>query len=150
ILDRVRVDYYGASVPINQVATVNIPEPRLIVISPWDKSQLPNIERAIQKADLGLSPSSDGQVIRLAIPQLTAERREALVRSVRATAESARVAIRNVRRDANDMIKELSRDGDVTEDEARHGQEEVQKLTDRFVAEVGRVLAEKEAEITEV
>lgn len=150
LLDKLRVEYYGTPVPINQVATVTIPEPRLIVIQPWDKSQTQAIERAIQKSDLGITPSSDGQVIRLALPQLTEQRRQELVKSVRNLAEAARVAVRNIRRDGNDMIKELSHDGDVSEDEARHGQDAIQKLTDRYIGEIGRLLAEKEAEITEV
>ncbi|MBX6350979.1 MAG: ribosome recycling factor [Clostridia bacterium] len=150
LLDRVRVDYYGAQLSVNQLATITVPEPRLLVIQPWDKTQTSAIEKAILKADLGLVPSSDGQVIRLVVPQLTEERRRELVRTAHRLAEEARVAVRNVRRDANDVIRELARDGDVSEDEAGRAEERIQKLTDRYVQEIGRLLAQKEAEIAEV
>lgn len=150
LLEKVRVDYYGTPTPINQMATINIPEPRLIVIQPWDKSQIGAIERAIQKSDLGLQPNSDGQVIRLVVPQLTEERRQELVKAVRNLAESARVAVRNIRRESNDTLKELAKEGEVSEDEARAGQDQVQKLTDRFIAQIGELLEAKEKEIMEV
>lgn len=150
LLDAIRVEYYGAQVPINQVANMGVPEPRLITIQPWDKRVIPAIEKAILASNLGLVPSNDGSIIRLPIPQLTEERREELVRVVRQMAEEGRVSIRNVRRDANDLLKEAQRDGEVPEDDAKRGQEQVQKLTDAFVGEVDEILEEKEKEIMEV
>lgn len=150
LLDAIRVEYYGAQVPINQVANMGVPEPRLITIQPWDKRVIPAIEKAILASNLGLVPSNDGSIVRLPIPQLTEERREELVRVVRQMAEEGRVSIRNVRRDANDLLKEAQRDGEVPEDDAKRGQEQVQKLTDAFVGEVDEILEEKEKEIMEV
>ncbi|MBE3590218.1 MAG: ribosome recycling factor [Firmicutes bacterium] len=150
LLEKVRVDYYGTPTPIQQLATIHIPEPRLIVIQPWDKSQIGAIERAIQKSDLGLQPTSDGQVIRLALPQLTEQRRQELVKLVRNLAESARVAVRNIRRESNDTLKELAKEGEISEDEARAAQDRVQKLTDRFIAQIAEFLEAKEKEIMEV
>lgn len=150
LLDAIRVEYYGAQVPINQVANMGVPEPRLITIQPWDKRVIPAIEKAILVSNLGLVPSNDGSIIRLPIPQLTEERREELVRVVRQMAEEGRVSIRNVRRDANDLLKEAQKDGEVPEDDAKRGQEQVQKLTDAFVGEVDEILEEKEKEIMEV
>ncbi len=150
LLDAIRVEYYGAQVPINQVANMGVPEPRLITIQPWDKRVIPAIEKAILASNLGLVPSNDGSIIRLPIPQLTEERREELVRVVRQMAEEGRVSIRNVRRDANDLLKEAQKDGEVPEDDAKRGQEQVQKLTDAFVGEVDEILEEKEKEIMEV
>lgn len=150
LLDKLRVDYYGTPTPVNQLATVSVPEPRLLVIQPWDKSLIAALEKALQKSDLGLTPSSDGSVIRLAIPQLTEQRRAELVRSVRRMAEEERVAVRNVRREAREWIEELEREGEVSEDEARRGQEELQQLTDRSVERIGQALEAKEKEIMEV
>lgn len=150
LLDKIVVDYYGAATPINQLANINIPEPRLLVVQPWDKSALPAIEKAIAKSDLGIAPASDGSVIRLALPHLTEERRQELVKQVRKKAEEERVAIRNIRRDANDLIKELEKSKDISEDDARRGQESIQKLTDRNIEEVEGILSLKEKEITEV
>lgn len=150
LLDKVLVEYYGAMTPVNQLANIQVPEARLLVITPWDKTALPAIEKAIQKSDLGLSPSSDGAVIRLVIPQLTQERRQELVKVIRKKAEDERVAIRNMRRDANDMIKELEKAHEVAEDESRRAQDEVQKLTDRYIREVDHVLELKEKEVLEV
>ncbi|MTI94457.1 MAG: ribosome recycling factor [Firmicutes bacterium] len=150
LLDRLVVEYYGVPTPIKQMANVSAPEPRLLVIQPWDKTSLPDIEKAIQKSDLGLTPNNDGSIIRLAIPQLTEERRSELVRVVRKKAEDGRVSVRNIRRDANDMIKDLGKEGEITEDEERKGQEQIQKITDDFINQVDDLLAKKEAEIMEV
>ena len=150
LLDQIRVDYYGSQVPINQVATVGIPEPRLIAIQPWDKSAIPLVEKAIQESSLGLNPSNDGTVIRLPIPALTEERRQELVKVVRQYAEESRVSVRNARRDANEMIKDAQKEGEIPEDDAKRGTEQVQSLTDEFVATIDGVLKAKEEEIMEV
>lgn len=150
VLDRVQVEYYGNPSPLNQVASVTIPDPRTIVIQPWDKSLLATIEKAILKADLGMNPVNDGSVIRLPVPQLTEERRKDLVKVVRKEAEEKRVVIRNLRRDTNDKIKNLEKSGKVTEDESKKGLDETQKLTDKYIAEIDKLLAQKEKEILEV
>jgi len=150
MLDKVTVEYYGAPTPVNQLANISVPEPRLLVIQPWDKSSLPMIEKAILKSDLGLNPSSDGTVIRLIIPQLTAERRAEIVKTVKKKAEEARVAIRNIRRDTNDHLKKMEKEHTASEDEIKRTQDEVQKLTDKFIKEVDRILDIKEKEIMEV
>lgn len=150
LLEKVTVEYYGTPMPVTQVATVTTPEPRMIVISPWEKSMLGEIERAIQKSDLGLTPNNDGSVIRLILPPLTEERRQELVRLVRKMSEEARVAVRNVRRDANDELKKLGKSGDVSADEVRRDLEKVQQLTDRYVGEIDRLCEAKEQELLEV
>ena len=150
LLEKVTVDYYGVHTPINQLANISVPEPRMLVIQPWDKASLPTVEKAIMKSDLGLNPSSDGQVIRIIIPQLTKERRIELVKVVKKKAEDARVAIRNIRRDANDHIKLMEKDHEVSEDEAKRGQEEIQKGTDKCIKDVDHVYEVKEQEILEV
>lgn len=150
LLEKVRVDYYGAPTPVNQLATITVPEPRLLVVQPWDKSMIGAVEKAILKSDLGLTPNSDGTILRLAIPQLTEERRTELVRTVRRMAEEERVAIRNERREAREWIEELDKEGEVAEDDARRGQEELQRLTDRAVERIGSLLEAKEKEIMEV
>ncbi len=150
LLDKVMVNYYGTPTPINQMANVSAPEARLLVIQPWDKSTIPDIERAILKSDLGINPTSDGTVIRLAIPQLTQERRQELVKVIKKKAEEGRVAIRNVRRDANDSLKAREKKGELPEDELRRLQDEVQKLTDRFIKEIDQLTANKEQEIMQV
>jgi len=150
LLDRIQIDYYGTMTPLQQLATVNVPEPRLITIQPYDPGSIKNIERAIQESDLGLTPSNDGKLIRLPIPQLTEERRKELVKVVRGLAEEGRVAVRNVRRDAMHHLKELVRNGDVGDDEERRAEERVQKLTDEHVARIDDLLTRKEAEIMEV
>lgn len=150
LLDRVTVDYYGAPTPINQVANVGVPEPRMITIQPWDKSMLSDIERAILKSDLGLNPNSDGAVIRLSIPQLTQERRVELVKTVHKKAEEAKVAVRNIRRDANEAIKKLEKDKAITEDESKKALEDMQKKIDGYIKEIDQVMAVKEKEIMEV
>lgn len=150
ILDKVTVDYYGVPTPVNQLANISVPEARLLAIQPWDKTSLPAIEKAILKSDLGLNPSSDGVIIRIVIPQLTAERRAELVKTVKKKAEESRVAIRNVRRDTNDHLKKIEKDHLASEDEVKRAQEDVQKMTDKYIKEVDHVLDVKESEITEV
>ncbi|GAK00349.1 uridylate kinase [Geomicrobium sp. JCM 19055] len=150
LLDKVLVSYYGMDTPLNQVATVSVPEGRLLVVSPFDKSSIAEIEKAILKADLGLTPNNDGSVIRITIPALTEERRKELAKLVRKYAEDARVSVRNIRRDANDSLKKQEKDGDITEDESRRGQDETQKLTNDHVKEIDSIAEAKEKEIMEV
>lgn len=149
LLDSVKVEYYGSTLPLNQVAGISIPEPRLIIIQPWDKQALVPIEKAIQKADLGLNPNNDGNVIRLAIPPLTTERRDELVKLTMKLGEECRVAIRNVRRDANNDTKKEEKDKKITEDEAFKTQEQIQKMTDEYIKKVDEALKKKEKEIRE-
>ena len=149
LLEKIRVDYYGTPTPITQLATVTAPEPRLLVIQPWDKNVMAEIERAIAKSDLGVNPSSDGQVIRIALPPLTEETRNELVKRVRKVAEEERVAVRNLRRQANEELKELEGQG-VSEDEIRRAQERVQELTDRTIQRIDQLVSIKEKEIREV
>ncbi|MBB3109425.1 ribosome recycling factor [Paenibacillus phyllosphaerae] len=149
LLDRVQVEYYGAMTPVNQLANINTPDTRTLMIQPWDKSSMAAIEKAIMKSDLGLTPSNDGASIRLSIPALTEERRAELVKLTKKFGEEAKVAIRNIRRDANDDIKKLEKT-DISEDESRRHQDDIQKATDKFIAEVDKVLAAKEKEIMEV
>lgn len=151
LLDRIGVDYYGSSTPINQLATVSVPEARLLVIQPWDKSAIGEIERAILKSDLGITPSSDGNIIRLAVPQLTEERRRDLVKFLKKRGEEAKVAVRNIRRDVIERLKALQKEGGgVSEDGLRREQDEAQKLTDRYIKEVDRIVAAKEKEVMEI
>ncbi|TCS93169.1 ribosome recycling factor [Hazenella coriacea] len=150
ILDKVVVEYYGSEMPINQMANISTPDPRTLLIQPWDKSALSEIERAISKSELGLNPNNDGNVIRISIPVLTEERRNELVKLVRKTGEEAKVAIRNIRRDANDDVKKLEKNGEVPEDASRRSQEEIQKLTDRFIKETDQIVVAKEKEIMEI
>ncbi|MEW6423623.1 MAG: ribosome recycling factor [Bacillota bacterium] len=150
LLDKVMVSYYGNLMPVNQLANISAPEARLLLIQPWDKAVLPEIEKAILKSDLGITPASDGNVIRLAIPQLTQERRAELVKVVRKKAEEGRVAIRNIRRDTNDLFKQQQKKGELSEDELRRLQEEVQKLTDKYIKEIDQLVANKEQEIMQV
>jgi ribosome recycling factor len=150
LLDRIQIDYYGTMTPLQQLATVNVPEPRMLTIQPYDPGSIKNIERAIQESDLGLTPSNDGKMIRLPIPQLTEERRKELVKVVRGLAEEGRVAVRNVRRDAMHHLKDLVKSGDVGDDDERRAEERVQKLTDDHVAKIDDLLKRKEAEIMEV
>jgi ribosome recycling factor len=150
ILDKIQVEYYGALTPLNQLASITVPEARLLVIQPYDKTALNDIDRAIQKSDLGLSPSNDGTVIRITIPPLTEERRRDLVKLVKKYAEEAKVAIRNIRRDTNDDLKKLQKDGELTEDELRRSTDDVQKLTDKEIVKIDEVAALKEKEIMEV
>jgi ribosome recycling factor len=150
ILDRVVVEYYGASTQLNQLANISVPEARMIVIQPWDKSSLGAIEKAIQKADLGLNPVNDGIIIRLPVPQLTEERRKDLVKVVKKEAEDKRIVIRNLRREANEKIKVLEKDIKASEDEGKRALEEIQKLTDKYIAEIDKLVEHKEKEILEV
>jgi len=150
LVEKIMVDYYGTPTPINQLAGISAPEPRLLVIQPWDKTQMEAVEKAIATSDLGIHPQSDGNVIRLAVPQLTEERRNELVRVIRKKAEEERVAVRNARRDANDYLKDAAKEGEISEDERDKGLEEVQKLTDRHVEEIDKLLKAKEKELMEV
>jgi ribosome recycling factor len=150
LLDGVRVEAYGSLTPINQLASVSVPDPRTIVIQPWDASQMKEIEKGIAKSDLGLTPTNDGKVIRLTLPTLTEERRKQLAKTVSKFAEEARVAIRNARREANDRLKALAKDKKVSEDEERRGHEQIQKATDRFVAKVEELAKKKEHEVMTV
>ncbi len=150
LLDKVRVDYYGQKSPLSQVATVSVPEARLIVIQPWDRSLIGEIEKAIQKADLGLNPSNDGKVIRIAIPPLTEERRKELAKTAKTMAEQSRVSIRNIRRDGLEEFKKEKAAGGVAEDAIKKEEDELQKLTDSYIAQVGKILEEKESEIMEI
>jgi ribosome recycling factor len=150
LLNRITVDYYGTQVPLNQVANVSVPEPRLLVISPYDKNSISAIEKAIQSSDLGIQPNNDGSVIRLAFPQLTEERRKEMVKVAHVRAEEGRVAIRNVRRHAKEQLEKMKKDGTLSEDEERGAEKELQKLTDQYVHEVDENLKRKEQELSEV
>ncbi len=150
LLDRITVEYYGTETPLNQLANITAPEARVINISPWDSKSLPAIEKAIQKSDLGMNPSNDGKIIRLVVPQLTEERRKDLVKSVKKLAEEARVAVRNIRRDANDNLKKLKKDSEITEDELKKSEEDTQKMTDKYIKEIDKLGEVKEKEIMEV
>jgi ribosome recycling factor len=150
LLDKVLVDYFGTPTPVNGLATVNVPEPRMILIQPWDKSTITAIEKAIQKSDLGLNPSSDGTVIRLVLPQLNEERRKEIVKTVRKRAEDAKVAIRNCRRDAHDELRKMEKEHQIGEDDQRRGTERLQKLTDSSIVRVDEIAQRKEREVLEV
>jgi ribosome recycling factor len=150
LLNRVSVNYYGAQTPLNQIASIAVPEPTLLVVSPYDKSAIEDVEKAILQSELGLTPVNDGNVIRLPIPKLTEERRKELTRVVRSKAEEGRVAIRNIRRDAIEELRAFEKDGEITKDDLHHGQEDIQKLTDRFIAETDEMLKVKEKELMEV
>jgi ribosome recycling factor len=149
LLDGVKVDYYGSTVPINQVSTVSAPEPRLIVVQPWEKRMIAEVEKAIMSADLGLNPSNDGNLIRIPIPELSDERRHDLMKLVRKFCEDTRVAIRNVRRDANDHIKKLEKAHEISEDHSHDAQIDIQEMTDRFIKNVDELLTHKEHEVLE-
>ena len=149
LFDKVRVDYYGDKSPLSQVATISIPEARMVVIQPWDKGLIKEIEKAILSADLGLNPSNDGKVIRIAIPPLTADRRKELCKQAKNIAENSRVAIRNIRRDGNDDLKKQQKDGILTEDSLKTAEEALQKSTDSFIQEINKILEAKEKEIME-
>lgn len=150
LLDEIRVDYYGTPTPLNQVGSLTVPEPRMIMVQPWEKNLLPEIEKAILKSDLGLNPSSDGQLIRIAIPPLTEERRKEMVKMVKRMGEDARIAIRNVRRDSNDALKKKEKEKEISEDDLKRGEKEIQELTDQYVKKVDDLIASKEAEVMEV
>ena len=150
LLDGIKIEYYGVPTPLSQVATLSTPDARLIVISPWDSSIIGNIEKAIQRSDLGLVPISDGKLIRIVIPPLTEERRKELVKVVKKMAEECKVALRNARRDANDQLKSLKKDSEISEDELYAYQDEVQKITDKYSEKTDNILAVKEREIMEI
>jgi ribosome recycling factor len=150
LLEQIRVDYYGTPTPVNQLATITVPEPRLLVIQPWDKKFVKDVERAILKSELGLVPSSDGVHVRVPIPSLTEERRKDLVKVAHRHAEEGRVAVRNIRREAKEMLEELEEAGEVSEDDAERGLEELQKITDKAIADIDALLEAKDKEIMEV
>ena len=150
ILNKIKVDYYGTPTPINQVAGISVPEARLIVIQPWDVSLLKEIEKEILKAEIGINPNNDGKVIRLAFPELNEERRKELVKEIKKMAEESKVSIRSIRREAMDEAKKLQKDNQMTEDELKGAEDQIQKLTDKKIAEIDNVLAEKEKEVMSV
>ncbi|MGA1794267.1 MAG: ribosome recycling factor [bacterium] len=150
LLDGIKVEYYNSLSPLNQLATISVPESRLLVIQPWDPSSLANIEKAILKSDLGLNPSNDGKVIRLSIPMLTEERRKQLVKVVKNAAEECRISIRNSRRESNEKLKKMEKDKQITEDDYHNGLKEIQNLTDEYIGKVDELLDNKEKEILEV
>jgi len=150
LVEKLEVEYYGVPTPLNQIAGISAPEPRLLVIQPWDKNSIGDIEKAILKSDLELNPNNDGNVIRLNIPQLTEERRKELVKFVRKKAEDSRVAIRNLRREANDTLKAQEKESEISEDEKKRSQDKIQKLTDKYIEEIEEVMNQKEKEIMEV
>ena len=150
LLDDLRVDYYGTPTPFNQVGALAVPEPRLITIQPWEKNMTGEIEKAILKSDLGLNPTSDGQVIRLIFPPLTEERRKEMVKQVKRMGEDTKIAVRNVRREANDNLKKLEKDKDISEDDLKRGEKEIQEVTDDFVARIDQVIADKEKDLMEI
>jgi len=150
VLDRIRVDYYGVPTPINQMAAVKVPDAHMLVIEPWDKTTLNTIEKAIMASDLGVNPSNDGTCIRLPFPQLTEERRRELAKQCKAYAEDARVAIRNARRDANTAIEKMMKNDNLPEDDKKRGEDEIQKMTDKFIAKIDEAYKKKEAELMEI
>ena len=150
ILDKIRVDYYGTSTPLQQVANVSVPEPRMIQIQPWESSLIKEIEKMILVSDLGITPNNDGKVIRLVFPELTEERRKEIVKDIKKKGENAKVAIRNVRRDANDFFKKQNKDSLISDDEYKNIEEDIQKLTDKYVAEVDKAVETKSKEILTV
>ncbi len=150
LFDKIKVDYYGTATPLNQMANISIPEARLVVIQPWDKGAMPEIEKAIQKSELSLNPSNDGKVIRISIPPLTEERRKDLVKHAKNIAEQSRVAVRNIRRDGNDELKNLEKNSEISEDDLKHGEDQIQKLTDKYVGDINDLLDAKAKDILEV
>ena len=150
MLDKIRVDYYGTPTPINQVGSISVPEPRTLMINPWDKSAMKDIETAIRNSDLGLNPTNDGEVIRLNVPALTEERRKELCKQAKKASEEFKVRLRNERRDANDKLKKLEKEGEITEDDLKKAQDNVQKMTDKYTKEVDVLLAVKEKDIMAV
>lgn len=150
IFDDVRIDYYGTPTPLNQIGTLAVPEPRLITIQPWEKNLIPEIEKAIMKSDLGLNPSSDGQIVRIAIPALTEERRIEMAKLAKNFGENAKIVVRNARREANDILKKMEKDKDISEDDLKRAEKEVQDLTDNFVKQIDDIVAAKEKEVMEI
>ena len=147
VLNKVTVDYYGSPTPVNQVAAVSVAEARVLVITPWDKSMLKQIEKAIQASDIGINPQNDGQVLRLVFPQLTEDRRKEIVKDVKKMGEESKVAVRSIRRDAIEKIKKLKKNNEITEDEQKDGEDDIQKLTDKFIKEIDGYVSEKEQEV---
>ena len=147
VLNKVTVDYYGSPTPVNQVAAVSVAEARVLVITPWDKSMLKQIEKAIQASDVGINPQNDGQVLRLVFPQLTEDRRKEIVKDVKKMGEDSKVAVRSIRRDAIEKIKKLKKNNEITEDEQKDGEDDIQKLTDKFIKEIDGYVSEKEQEV---
>lgn len=150
LLDRIQIEYYGTPTPVNQLASISVPEARMLIVQPWDKSIIKDIEKSIQKSDLGLTTSNDGQIIRIPIPQLTEERRKELIKVVKSISEEARVAVRNIRRDANDHIRALEKNHEISKDELQHFESGVQKLTDSHIAAIDNIMTSKEKEVLEV
>lgn len=150
MVEKIMVDYYGELTPLNQLANITVPEARLLVIQPWDKGSIPNIEKAILKSDLGITPTNDGNVIRLAIPQLTEERRKELVKVLKKKAEETKVAVRNIRRESNDLIKSSEKEKLISEDESKKGMDEIQKLTDKYIKDIDSITQTKEKDIMSV
>ena len=150
MVEKIVVDYYGEPTPLNQLANITVPEARLLVIQPWDKGSIGNIEKAIMKSDLGVNPNNDGNVVRIAIPQLTEERRKDLVKVIKKRAEEARVAVRNIRREGNDMLKSSEKEKLISEDENKKGMDDIQKLTDKFIKDIDAIMQAKEKDIMEV
>ncbi len=150
LLDHIRVSYYGSEVPVSQIGNISVPEPRMLMITPWEKTIIADLEKAILKSDLGLNPTSDGEVVRIMLPELTEDRRKELVKQVKAVGEKAKVSVRNVRRDANDDVKKQVKDDGLPEDESKRLQEKIQKITDRFIAEVDTIVEHKERDILTV
>lgn len=150
VLDRIKVDYYGTPTPIQQVGNINVPEARMIVIQPWEKSLLKSIEKAILTSDLGINPTNDGSVIRLVFPELTEERRKDLAKDVKKKGEAAKVAVRNVRRDANESLKKMEKNGDISEDDLKDGNDKIQKLTDKMIDKIDKAVETKNKEIMTV
>ncbi len=150
VLDRIKVDYYGTPTPIQQVGNINVPEARMIVIQPWEKSLLKSIEKAILTSDLGINPTNDGSVIRLVFPELTEERRKDLAKDVKKKGEAAKVAVRNIRRDANESLKKMEKNGDISEDDLKDGNDKIQKLTDKMIDKIDKAVETKTKEIMTV
>ncbi|MCP5464200.1 MAG: ribosome recycling factor [Deltaproteobacteria bacterium] len=150
MLDGIKVDYYGTMTPLNQVATLAVPEPRLITVQPWEATLIPAIERAIEKANIGLNPTNDGKIVRLPVPQLTEDRRKEIVKSLKNIAEEKRVSVRQARRDANDVLKQQQKNSEITEDDLKRGQDQVQKTTDDAIAKIDDIVVRKEKDIMTV
>lgn len=150
LLDRIHVDYYGQNTPLNQMAGISAPEPRLLAIQPWDANAIPEIEKAILKSDLGLNPSNDGKIVRLVIPQLTEERRKDLIKVVKKDGEDSKIAIRNIRREMVDSVKKMEKDKEISEDELKVAEKEIQDLTDKYIKEIDAVVERKEKELLEI
>ncbi|SUB76121.1 ribosome recycling factor [Peptoniphilus indolicus] len=150
LLDKIAIDYYGQTTPLNQIAGISAPEPRLLAIQPWDANTIPEIEKAILKSDLGITPSNDGKIVRLVIPQLTEERRKDLIKVVKKNSENAKVALRNIRRDSMEEIKKLEKSNEITEDDRKRAEDEIQKITDKYIEEVDKITKDKESELLEI